>query len=85
VHALRDLNHFAQQHPLLTKFAVAGLAVVSAAAVVGGTISIMSAAFSGLSLVVGPLASGLIPVLLRGAGLFAGAIGWIVRGLVTVL
>ena len=74
--ALSKVIGFAKEHPTLTKLAFAGVAVISVLAIIGGALTTLGAAFSGLMLLAGPLSLGLGTLAIGFAAI--GAAAWLV-------
>lgn len=85
IEVLRPLGQWMMQHPAITKTLVLSFAALSAVMVFSGTVLLLRGAFMALSLAMGPLGGGLMAAVVQGAGLFAGVLGWVVRGVVAVL
>lgn len=73
---LRKIITFARAHPVLTKLAVAGFALMSVFAIVGGGIALISAGFSGLAVLAPVLSIGIGAASIAFAAIAAAA--WLV-------
>jgi hypothetical protein len=71
--AIEKVTSFAEKHPLLTKFAVVGAAVVAALLVLLGTLALVGAGLIGLSAVAGALDIALAPFIGIAIGIAAAA------------
>lgn len=79
--AVSQTTEFAKAHPMLTKLAVGGLAIVSVLAIVGGGLLMLKAAFSALALI-SPIAA--ISRLAYGAGFLVGRFRVLAMGAISI-